>query len=157
MDKAWLILMWLGKFLDIQETRVACNPYTTFVLNNLPRASITHWMHGTWEEKDTRTIGNYCLDVFQLVLLAGWPYNTLWSCTSNRSFCEKLSYRCKYWKFVFCVVLLGVNFLCPVILDVFQHELKFKSKGSMAWVVNVVIGWVSKRMGTSLDIDERNT
>jgi len=39
------------------------------------------------------------------------------------------------WSFI-----LGVNFLCPVILHVFQHEQKFKSKGSMARVVNVVIG-----------------
>lgn len=55
------------------------------------------------------------------------------------------------------MVLLGVDFLCPVILHVFQHEQKFKSKGSMARVVNVVIGWVSKRLGTSLDNDKHST
>lgn len=141
--------MWLGKFLEIKETRVA---------HKLPRASITHWMRDTWKEQDTRTNrDNYCFYFFQLVPQTGWPYNTLWSCTSNRSFCEKLSYRCKYWKFVFCVVLLGVNCLCPVILHVFQHERKFKSKGSVARVVNVVIGWVSKRLGTSLVNDKHST
>ena len=37
--------MHLGGFLSPQEARVVRGDYASFVLNNLPRASITPWLH----------------------------------------------------------------------------------------------------------------
>ena len=53
MDTLWYIMIWydtlwihLGGLLSNQEDRVALgNSYDSFVLSNLPRASITRWLH----------------------------------------------------------------------------------------------------------------